>query len=86
MQIFNIGVAPQEPKQLVNNRAGMQFFRCDQRKTFLQVKTHLIAEQRTCAGAGSVRLADAVLIDIFHELFILVRLVHLRSFVFEFKT
>ena len=78
MQIFNIGVAAQEPKQLVNNRAGMQFFRCDQRKTFLQIKTHLIAEQRTCAGARAVRFAEAVFIDIFHKRFILIRLHHVQ--------
>jgi hypothetical protein len=60
LQIADIGVAAQEPDQLVDDRFQVQLLGRDQRKALGEVEAHLVAEHRERAGAGAVVLADAV--------------------------
>ena len=56
----------------MNNRTQMQLFRCDQRKTVLQVKAHLVAKHAPGAGTGAIVFLNAVKKHVPHEVFILV--------------
>ena len=49
----------------------MQLLGSDERKPFAEVETHLVAEPRARAGAGTVGLDDAMLEHMAHEIFIL---------------
>ena len=56
LQIGDIGVALQEPQQLVSDRFEMQLFRREQREARCQVEAHLVAKNRERTGAGAVGL------------------------------
>ena len=43
----------------------------DQRKTFVQVKAHLVAKHAARARAGAVALGHAMGVDMAHEIFVL---------------
>jgi hypothetical protein len=62
-----IGLAAQEPKQLIDDRLQVHFLRRDQRKSRGQIEAHLVTEHGQRARAGAVRLARAVLADVTHE-------------------
>ena len=70
-QILDIGVAAQEPQQLMDDGAQMQLLGGDQRKTAREIEAHLMAEDRKRAGSGAVVLADAVVAHMAHEVEIL---------------
>ena len=55
----DVGVAAQEPEQLVDDRAQVDRLGGDQRESLRQVEAQLLAEQRQRAGAGAVPLARA---------------------------
>ena len=59
LQIGNIGFPFQEPQQFVNNRFQVQLFGGQQRKTILQIETHLVTKNAlgTCAGAVGSQLS-----------------------------
>ena len=60
VQILYVGVAFQEPQQLVYNGAQVQFLGGEQRESLVEVETHLVAEHAACAGARAVHLVGAV--------------------------
>src|SRR5262245_15868765 len=80
VEIFDVGVAREEAKQLINDRLEMQFLGRDQRKAFRQIETHLMAKDRDGPGAGAVALLHAVSEDVLHQVVILAhdRLISVR--------
>src|SRR6185437_9090307 len=60
-QVGDVGVAAQEPDQLVHDRFQMQLLGGDQRKTLREIEAHLPAEHAARAGAGAVSLDGTVL-------------------------
>ncbi len=71
LQISDIGRAGQKPDQLMNDGFEMQLLGRDQREAFLQIKTHLVTENRARAGAGTVGFGRAMLIHMAHEIEVL---------------
>ena len=69
-QVFDVGIAFEKPKQLMNNRAQMQFFGSQQRKAFTQIKTHLVTKHGTRAGAGTVGFVDTIVENMAHKVVI----------------
>ena len=59
-QISNIGIAGNEPKQLMNHRFEVYFFGGQQRKTRSEIESHLITENAERAGTRAVLFAVAV--------------------------
>ena len=55
----------------MNDGAQMNFFGSDQWKTFVQIKTHLMAKHAGGTSAGAVGFEDAMLIHVAHEIFVL---------------
>src|SRR6185436_15715995 len=72
----HIGVAAQEPEQLVDDGFEMQLLRRDQRETLREIEAHLVAEDGQRTGAGAVMLLKAMLKHAFHQIVILA---HLKS-------
>ena len=71
VQVADIGVAGDEPQQLVDNRAQVHLLGGQQREPVGQVETHLVAEYALGAYARSVLLYGAVLADVPQEVEIL---------------
>lgn len=71
LQPLHIAVATKEPQQLNDDGLQEDLLRGHQRKTFVQVKAHLVAEHTACTGAGAVALRNAYFEDIAHEVFVL---------------
>src|SRR5690606_23322528 len=65
------GFTPQEPQQLVDDRAQVELLGGDQRKAFAEVEAHLPAEHAAGAGAGAVGLFGAVFEDVAEEVEVL---------------
>src|SRR6185503_1737866 len=59
LQPFHVGVAAQEPEQLVGDRLEVQLLGGEQGEAVAQVEAQLAAEHRQRAGAGAVGLARA---------------------------
>jgi hypothetical protein len=59
-----MGIARDEPQQLMYYRLEVQFFGRNKRKAVLQGESHLVAENAQCARARAVRFSFAVLDDI----------------------
>ena len=53
-EISNIGIALQEPQQLIDNRLQVQLFSGHQGETLLQVEPHLVTKTAGGACAGTV--------------------------------
>ena len=60
LEIGDVGVAVEEPDQLVDDRLEVQPLRRDERKTLGEIEADLPAEQRAHAGAGAVAFHDAL--------------------------
>ena len=71
VEIFDVGVAGQEPEQLVDDRFEVQLLGGEQRKAVVELKAHLMAEHRERAGAGAVVLFHATAKDMFHQVEVL---------------
>ncbi len=71
VEIFDIGVAFEEPEQLVNDGFEMQFLGGENRKSVGEWKPGLGAENREGAGAGAVGLEPALFEDETEELVVL---------------
>src|SRR5574337_1033406 len=67
-QVGDVGVAAQEPDQLVHDRLQVQLLGGDQRKTLRKIETHLPAEHAARAGAGAVRLFGAMSEDVLKQI------------------
>jgi hypothetical protein len=60
VQVADIGIAPQKPEQLINDRLHVQLLRCEERESGTVVAQ---VESRLCAKDGqrsSARAVDAV--------------------------
>ena len=64
VEIFDVGVAAQEPEQFVNDGFGMDFLGREQREIVSQVKPRLSAKHGIRAGARAVGLELAVFEDV----------------------
>src|SRR6185312_7543382 len=71
VEIFDVGVAGQEPEQLIDDRLEVQLLGGEQREAVVERKAHLVAEYRERAGAGAVTLLHAALENLFHQFEIL---------------
>ena len=71
VQVADVGLAAQEPQQLVDDRAQVQALGGDRGKARGEVEAHLPAEDAERARAGAVLLAHAVLEHVPHEVEIL---------------
>ena len=60
LEIGDVGIAVEEPDQLVDDRLEVQLLRRDQRKALGEIEADLPAEQRAHAGAGAVAFDDAL--------------------------
>src|SRR3569832_1806641 len=69
--VFDVGVAGQEPQQLVNDRLHVQLLGGDERKALAEIEAHLVAEHRDGAGAGAVALLDTIGQGVFLQLDVL---------------
>jgi hypothetical protein len=81
-QVFYIGVALQKPEQFVNHPFQENFLGGKQRKSYLQIETHLVAEDAARTGSGTVALHNAVLSDLTKQIEILL---HGRINIFSTK-
>ena len=63
----DVGVAGEEPEQLVDDRAEVQLLGGQQREALGEVEAHLVAEDRERAGAGAVGLRGAVVQDVLEQ-------------------
>src|SRR5690349_15090745 len=71
LQIADIGVAGEEPQQLVDDRLDMQLLGRDQREALAEVEAHLVAEHALGAGARAVALDDALVENVLQQVVIL---------------
>src|SRR5690606_27176449 len=71
LQVGDVGLALQEPQQLVDDRAQVQLLGGDQREALAQVEAHLPAEHAARAGTRAVRLVGAVLEHVGQQLQVL---------------
>ena len=71
VEIFDVGVAGQEPEQLVDDRLQVQLLGGEQREAVGEIEAHLIAEHRQRAGAGAVALFRAAAQNVFHQIEVL---------------
>ena len=71
VQVFYVGVALQEPQQLVNYRARVELLCCQQREGTAQVEARLRPEYADCADARAVGALLAVFEDEFEQVEIL---------------
>lgn len=70
-QVTDIGLAAQEPQQLVDDRPQVHLLRRQQREPRGQIEAHLVAEDAECAHAGAILLADAVVENMLHQVKVL---------------
>jgi hypothetical protein len=75
LQVADVGVALQEPQQLVDDRSQVQLLGGQQGKTGTKVETHLPAEYRARADAGAVCLGGTPFEDVPHQVEILLHAV-----------
>ena len=67
LQGTDVGVAAQEPQQLMDDRPEVQLLGGQYGETGRQVKTHLPAKHRAGASAGAVGFFAAVFINMAHQ-------------------
>ena len=70
-EITDIGRSGKKPDQLVNDGFQMQLLGGHQWEAFLQIKTHLITEDRARARASAVSLDGAMFVHMAHEIEVL---------------
>src|SRR5687767_783706 len=71
VEIFDVGVAGQEPQQFVDDRLQVELLGRRERKAMGEIKAHLMAEYGNRAGAGAIAFLDAVRQHMFHQFKIL---------------
>jgi hypothetical protein len=60
LEVADIGVAGQEPQQLMDDRLEVKLLGGQQREARGEIEAHLVAEHAQGAGAGAVGLSDAI--------------------------
>lgn len=68
LEVADVGFTAQEPQQLVDDRAQMQFLGRHARESLAQIVTRLPAENRDRARARPIRAPFAVLHHIPHQI------------------
>ena len=68
VQVLDIRIALQEPQQLVNDAAQVEFLGREAREALGKVKASLAAKHRTSAGASAVRTVHTVIDNIFEKI------------------
>src|ERR1700722_15062785 len=63
VEVLDVGVAGEEPEQLMDDRFDVQLLGGDERKALREDEAHLVAEHRQRAGAGAVALLQTGLED-----------------------
>ena len=71
LQVAHVGVAADEPQQLVNDRGQMQPLGRHQRKARREIKAHLVAEHAQRAGARAILLGHAGVADVAQQIQVL---------------
>ena len=71
LQITHIGAAHEEPQQLVNDGAQMQFFRGETGEPFSQIKTNLTSENANGSRTGAILTGHAMRQHIIQQLEVL---------------
>ena len=71
LEVADIGVALQEPQQLVNDRAQVQFFGGQRRKAGREIEAHLPTKYGSGSGPGTVGFWGAVFKHMAHQIEIL---------------
>src|SRR5262249_24541023 len=84
-EVFDIGIAAQEPEQLVDDRFDVQLLCGQQWKAALKVEPHLMPEDRARADAGAIAFFDALAEHTLHQVEILAHLA-LRSGRFDLRS
>src|SRR5215831_276151 len=85
VEVFDIGIAAQEPEQLVDDRFDVQLLGGQQWKATLKVEPHLMPEDRARADAGAIAFFDALAEHTLHQVEILAHLA-LRSGRFDLRS
>ena len=67
VQPGDVGVAPEKPEQLADDRAQVDPLRGDQRESLRQIEAQLLAEERQRAGARAVTFVRAAFQDAAHQ-------------------
>ena len=67
LEIGDVGVAPEEPDELLHDRLQMQALGGDEREALPEIEADLAAEQRAHARSGAVALDRAVFQRVAHE-------------------
>ena len=70
-EVLDVGVAGEEPEQLVHDRLEVQALGRDQREARREIEAHLVREHAPRSGAGAVGLYGAVLEHVAHHLEVL---------------
>ena len=68
LEVFGVGAALQEPQQFMDDGFEVALLGGDQRKTFGEIETHLIAEHAGRASAGAVGFVGPVRLDVLHQI------------------
>jgi O-methyltransferase involved in polyketide biosynthesis len=63
IQIANVGLAAQKPKQLVDDRFEMELLGRQKGKTLTQIESRLCSEDGQCAGSSSIAARSSFLKD-----------------------
>jgi hypothetical protein len=71
VEIFDVGVAAQEPEQFVDDGFDVQLLGGDQREAGSEIEAHLMAEHRARANTRAVALFHALGEHAFHKVEIL---------------
>src|ERR1041384_5791252 len=79
VQRAHVGLATEEPEQLVDDRPIVDFLGGDERESQGEIEAHLPAEDAERAGAGPVVLGAAVLEDVAHQVEVLLHRASVRS-------
>ncbi|MNC04864.1 hypothetical protein D3C75_523140 [compost metagenome] len=66
-QVGSVGVAIEEPQQLVNDGTQVALLGGDQREAFRQIEAHLMTEQGDCPRAGAIGFDCAFIQDLLHQ-------------------
>jgi hypothetical protein len=61
VEILNVSIASEEPKQFVYDRTEMEFLGGEEREAVIEMETHLIAKSTQRTGARPVVFGDTVL-------------------------
>src|SRR3972149_11274945 len=71
MKRLDVGLAAEEPEELMNDRLEVDSLRGNQREAIGQIEPHLPTEDAQGPGAGAVRLGAPGFEDMAHEVEIL---------------